>query len=124
MGDLLFLQRKFLYLVSPTGDTCSYARVGRGLLRTRTQMAWFFPLMLCSNNNLEKERSGQVKTGSESTAVPSQLKMLRFWKWNMKKLVCESVIAVSSVVFLAALLKESDPCPPRQALSYSFKVKK
>ena len=55
-GRSPFLQRRFLYLVNPTGEACSYARVRRGLLRNQKPNG-----LISSSYALQQQQSGKKR---------------------------------------------------------------
>lgn len=66
---------------------------GGGYWETRTQMAWFLPLMLCSNSNLEKKRvigSGENRQWAHSCAQPAENPQILKMKYEKADLwVCD-----------------------------------
>lgn len=102
-----FLQRRFWCVISPL--EMSVPMTGSGGIAKKPNLkaliSSFYPLQQQQSGENRgwnrKESSGWEKTGSKSTAVASQLKILRVWRWNM--LSPGSLNAVCSISLMAAL---------------------
>lgn len=104
--EISFLTKKILVCNKSTGDVCSYDRVRRDCQETKPEGFDIFLLSFAATAVWREQgvkKKGVVRLGenSKSTAVASQLKILRVWRWNM--LSPGSLNAVCSISLMAAL---------------------